>query len=139
MEEAKARWQQEAAQKRTKYQDHMKIMELFLFKVPSSQAMQDLRNQRELEIQKDAFLAKNKILEEQLAKQQQSDEELRIAKERLSPQTIDVDQILDNEEDVEQFFDAAQHQVSLVDGFTGVPAQAFGPTQDGLAASQDSQ
>ena len=91
MEEAKARWQQEAAQQLTEYHDPIKRMEQHLSQVPSPQVMQDQRTQRELEIPKGALLAKNKILEEQLVKQQQSDEEVRIAKERLSSQTIDVD------------------------------------------------
>ena len=90
MEETKARWQQEAAQKQIEYQDHIKIMEQHLSQVPSSQEMQDQRNQRDLEIPKDALQARNQILEEQRVKQQQSDKELRIANEFVSSQIIDV-------------------------------------------------
>ena len=90
MEGTKARWQQEAAQKRIEYYDLIKRMEQHLSQVPSSQAMQDHRNQRDLEIPKDALQARNQILEEQRVKQQQSHKELRIAKEFVSSQIIDV-------------------------------------------------
>ena len=89
MEDAKARWQQEAAQKLIEYQDQLKITEQPLSQVPSPQAMQDQRSQRELDIIKDAFQARNPILEEKLAKQQQSDDELRIAKDIFSFQIIE--------------------------------------------------
>ena len=52
--------------------------------------MQEQRSQRDLEIQAEELQARNKILEEQLAMQKQCDEESRIAKERLSSQTIDI-------------------------------------------------
>ena len=52
-----------------------------------------------------------------------------------SPLKTDVEQLPDGDEDVEQAFNAAQEQVNLVDGPNGVSAQAFGPTQDGPAAS----
>ena len=61
-------------------------------------------------------------MEEQLAKQQQSDDEFRIAKDRFSSQTIGVDQLPARDEDVEQLFNAAQEQVHFVDGPSGVSA-----------------
>ena len=79
-----------------------------------------------MESPKDALQARSRILEKQLAKQQQSEEELRIAKERLSSQTIDVDKLPEGNEEIEQLFNAAQEQVILLDGPTGVSAQAFG-------------
>ena len=74
MEETKARWQQEAAQKQAVYQRHLKRMESHLNQVSSNQVTQEQRIQRDLEIQKNELQARNKILEEQLAKLLQSEE-----------------------------------------------------------------
>ena len=64
-------------------------MEEHLAQVPSAQQLQNQRNQRELELQHEEFQAKNRSLEEELARQ----EELNAAKERLSSQTLDVDEL----------------------------------------------
>ena len=77
--ETKARWQQEAAQQMAEYQDQFKRVESHFNQVPSNQAMQEQRSQRDLEIQAEQNEARNQILEEQLAMQKQCDEELRIA------------------------------------------------------------
>ena len=90
MSETKARWQNEAAQKTAEYHDHLKRSESHLNQVPSNQAIQTQRSQRDLEIHAEEFQATNKILEEQLAAQKESEEELRIAKERFSSRTIDI-------------------------------------------------
>ena len=66
MVETKARWHQEAAEKMAEYQDHFKRMESHLNQVPSNQAMQEQRSQRDLEIQAVEIQARNKVLEGQL-------------------------------------------------------------------------
>ena len=80
MEETKARWQQEAAQKLAEYQ-----AEQHLSQAPTTQAMQDQRNQRELEVQREEFQAKNKTMKERMARQLKYEVEVRIAKDSLFP------------------------------------------------------
>ena len=110
--EIKARLQNEAAQKTAEYQDHFKRIASLFNQAPSNQVIQEQRSQRDLEIQAEEFQAKNKILEEQLAAQKESEEELGIAKERLSSRTI---HILDGEDDIEQLLQASSEEVNLVD------------------------
>ena len=114
-------------------------MESHFNQVPSNQAMQEQRSQRDLEIQAEEFQARSNILEEQLAKQKQSDEELIIAKERLSSQTIDLDQITDGDDEVEQILKALSEQVNLLDPLLTAQAHDFGPTSKESMASQGSQ
>ena len=72
MSEIKASWQKEAAQKMAEYREHFKRMESHLNQVPSNQAIQEQRSQRDLEIQAEELQAKNNILEEQFAAQKES-------------------------------------------------------------------
>ena len=99
-------------------------MEHHLAQVPAAQHIQDQRNPRELEVHREEFQTQNRTLEEKLARQ----EDLRIAKERLSSQTIDVEQIPDGDGEVEHLFGDASAQVDLVEGANGSQTQSFGPT-----------
>ena len=64
MVESKAGWQQEAPQQVAEYQDHFKRMESHLNQVPSNQALQEQRSQRDLEIQAEELQARSNILEQ---------------------------------------------------------------------------
>ena len=130
MAETKARWQNEAAQKTAEYHDHLKRIESRLNQVPFNQVIQEQRSQRDLEIQAEELRAKNKILEKRLAAQKESEEELRIAKERLSSKTI---HIPDGEDDIEQLFQASSEEVNLVDMPPKVEAVDFNPTPREIA------
>ena len=61
MVRTKARWQKEAAQNMAEYQEQFKRMESHLNQVPSNQAMQEQRSQRDLEIQAEDLQARNKV------------------------------------------------------------------------------
>ena len=123
MEETKARVQKEAEQREEEHKQHLNKMEEHLAQVPSAQQIQDQRNQRELEVQREELQRKNKSIQEQLARQ----EELRVAKERLSFQTIDVHQFFDRDGEVEHLFGDAAAQDEFVDGVICSQTQAFGP------------
>ena len=75
-------------------------------------------------------------MEEQLAARKESEEELRIAKERLSPTTI---HIPDGEDDIEQLLQASSEEVNLVDTQLNAETGDFNPTPRESVASQSSQ
>ena len=139
MEEIKARWQQEAAQQMAECKKHLKRMESRFNQVPSNQAMKEQPSQRDLEIQVEDIQVRNNISEEQFAMQKQCDEEFIIVKERLSSQTIDVDQISDGEDEVKQLLKATSEQANLVDPLLNAEPEDFGPTPKESMASPGSQ
>ena len=87
-------------------------MESHLNQVPSNQEIQEQRSQRDLETQAEELQAKNKILEEQLVAQKESEEELGIAKERISSRTIDIP---DGDDDIEQVVQSSSEEVNFID------------------------
>ena len=100
-------------------------MEDHLAQTAATQHEKDQRDKRDQEVQQQQLQAQNKFLEERIVQQLQYEEELRIAKERAASQTIDVDQLPDGDAEVEEFFNAAQAQVNLVDGPNGSQTQEF--------------
>ena len=111
-------------------------MESHLNQVSSNQVIQEQRSQRDLEIQAEELQAKNNILDEHIAAQKESDEELRIAKERLASQTIDIP---DGEDDIEHFLRASSAQVNLVEPPLNAEARGFDQTLRESVASKGSQ
>ena len=114
-----------AAKKTAECQDHIKRIENHLNQAPSNQAIQEQRSQRDLELQAEELQANNRILEEQLAARKESEEELRLAKERLSSATI---RIPDGEDDIEQLLQASTEEVNLIDSQLNAEAGDFNPT-----------